>query len=242
MSLQVASDFVPAGGQAFYLLEDTYLKGSLQIRDTVADRDSIAIANLKVGALVLTLEDKKIWIVSELTFPTRENPDAEEKVTWEEFLTGGIPDDAPSDDKIYGRQNGAWVEVQASGTTGKRLVAIQTFDNLASGAFEEFSLVLAPTAIVISLSVSRPVKITAYGTPEKLETNPYQFLATADHLIDDGSMLLSDGSVFRTRNFSIFANMEAEASDQMYFIMESVDDAEGPVTMTLTYLPMESLA
>jgi hypothetical protein len=248
MPLQIASDLAPAGGGTFYLLEDIYLKGGLQIRKTVAERDAIAISNLKLGALVLCLDQNKIWQVTELVVPSRENPDAEEKVTWEELPmgggTGGI-EEAPEDGKTYGRKDGEWVEVSVGSgggfEPGKRIVAIHTTDPLPIGVSTEFEMQLAVSSLVLKLSVNRPVKVSAYSTPAKDEPNPYQFLATPDHLTDDGSMLLSDGTIFRTRNFSIFANMEATPSDKIYFTVENAEEAEGPVILTITYLPLETL-
>lgn len=251
MALQLASNIVPSSGGTFYLLEDLYLKGGFQVRDTVAARDTIALSNLKIGQLVLTVADSKIWKVKELVLQTRDNPDVEEKVTWEEFLTGeaaaGGLSDAPRDGKVYGRKDGAWVKVTASvsGEDGEpitpksRTVAIATVPALLAGATQDIELDLAVSCIMLKLSLSRPARLTIYGTPGKDEPNPYTFQATEDHLTDDGSMLLADGSVFRTRNFSILANMENTPSEKFYATVESVDDAEDAVVITMTYLPLE---
>ena len=47
----------------YYLMEDVYLKGGLQVRADIADRDSINVLNKKEGMLVMTLDDKKLWIL-----------------------------------------------------------------------------------------------------------------------------------------------------------------------------------
>jgi len=246
MAITLASNLAPAGGKSFYLLEDVYIKGGLQIQDNVAARDLIALTNLKVGALVLTIEEGKIWKVTTLTLPSIEDPTATPTVEWEELKLGNdgaISDDAPSDDKIYGRKNGEWVAVPAGvpGSLNTRTVAIQTVDNLVAGSSQEFALGLAVSSIILKLTVSRPIKVQAFGTPAKDEPNPYEFIATSDHLTDDGSMLLSDGTVFRTRNFSILANMESPSTSNIYFTVSNVDDAEGSVVLTITYLPLELL-
>lgn len=247
MALQIASNLTPAGTGAYYLLEDVYLKGGFSVQDSVSARDAIALSNLKMGQLVLTVAEQKIWQVTDLVLQSRDNPDVTESVTWTEFLTGGVSDDAPQDGKTYGRQDGAWVQVQAGsgGPTGltptSRTVAIQTISGLTQGVDQTFTLQLAVSCIVLKLSVSRPCKISAYGTPSMDEPNPYQFQGTDDHLTDDGSMLLSDGTVFRTRNFSIFANMEDTPTENMYFVASATDDGEGDVVLTVTYLPLEVL-
>jgi hypothetical protein len=242
MALQIASELVPAGGGTFYLLEDTFVKGGLKSVPNVETRDQIAISNLKLGQLVLTTEDSKIWQVVEIVVPSRENPDAVESVTWEELSLGAIKEDAPEDGKTYGRKNGVWEEVSGGGQLNTRQVVIHNIESLPVSESVEFVLELAVSCIVLKLEVSRPVKVKAFGSVTKDESNPYEFLATEDHLVDDGSMVLSDGSRFRSRNFSIFSNFDAVPSDDIYFTVESVDDAEGPVTLIITYLPLEVAA
>jgi hypothetical protein len=239
MALQIASELVPAGGGTFYLLEDTYIKGGLQALPNTETRDQIAVSNLKLGQLVLTTEDSKLWRVTEIVVPSRENPDAVESVTWEELSLGAIREDAPSDGKTYGRKNGIWEEVSGGGQLNTRQVVIHNIENLPVSESVEFVLQLAVSCIVLRLEVSRPVKVSAFGSLTKDEPNPYDFLATEDHLVDDGSMVLSDGTRFRSRNFSIFSNFDPTPTDDIYFTVESVDDAEGPVTLTITYLPLE---
>ena len=215
MALQIAANLVPSGGGTFYLLEDIYLKGGLQVRDSIDERDKIALSNLKVGALVLTIADSKIWKVTELTFPSKQNPDAVEKVTWEELALGG------------------------GGGLGKRQVVIETCPDLKVDTKYEFSLKLGALAIALKIETSRPVRVRAFSTPTKDEENPYEFISTADHLIDDGRQLLADGTVFRTRNYSILANFEDPVRNSTYWTLESVDEQEGPAVITVTYLTQE---
>lgn len=243
MAITLADKLEPAGGQTFYLLEDVYIKGGLQTCDNIGARDAIAISNLKLGQLVLTVNDSKIWKVAELTFPSSENPDAVEAAVWEELGLGAIDTDAPEDGKTYGRKDGVWTEVSGGGAgqLNTRQVAIHNIESLPASFSSEFTVKMAVSCIVLRLEVTRPVKVRAYGSITKDEPNPYEFIATEDHLVDDGSMLLSDGTKFRTRNFSIFSNFETEPNDDIYFTVDSVDDAEGPVTLTMVYLPLEVL-
>lgn len=230
MALQIASDLVPSSGGTFYLMEDVYLKGSFSVRDNIADRDKIAIANLKVGQLVLTIADKKIWMVTELVVPSRENPDAVEKVTWEEFITNGISG---------GGGNGPGDINNGSYGPNSRVVMVQTVDTLPVDTFQDFTLEMAASSLVLKLETSRPVRVLAYGTPDRDEVNPYEFVSTEDHLADDGRQMLPDGTIFRTRNYSIFANFENPATNNIYFTVKSVDEGEGPVVITLTFVPIE---
>lgn len=102
-----------------------------------------------------------------------------------------------------------------------------------------FELEMGKSSLVYRLSVDRPVKVTAWSTPAKDEPNPYIFLATADHLTDDGSTLLSDGTILKSRQYSIFVNLESPPLNKIYFDIASVDSADGPVTLSLTYMTVE---
>lgn len=228
MAVQLASNIAPKNGQTYYMMEDIYLKGGLQIRDNIADRDTIAIANLKLGALVLTVDTGKIWKVSELVQITPEEPDVVESVTWEELILGGGGSGSE--------------EPTEPGDVQRRQVVIHVVDSLGVDESEDFELELGTTSVILKLEVSRAVKITAYGTAARDESNPYEFLATDDHLIDNGTQKLADGTVFRTRNYSILANFDDPLTDKIYFTVESVSEETGPVTLTITYIPMEALA
>lgn len=220
MAITLASNLAPSGGQSFYLLEDIYIKGSLQIRESISERDQISPTNLKMGALVMTLSDNKIWKVTTLDLPSIEDPELIPYVEWTELELGG----------------------STAGDVQRRQVVIHTLDNLGVDSSEDFSLILGSTSVILKLMVSRKVKVKAFSTPDRDDPNPYEFLATDDHLIDDGSQLLADGSIFRTRNFSIFSNMEEPVTNNIYFTIESVDGVDGPVVMTITYIPMEAIA
>ena len=225
MPLQIADNLAPAGGGTFYLMEDIYIKGGLQIRDNAAARDAIDLTNLKLGQLVLTVDDSKLWICKELVLATPEAPDVEEKATWEELKLGGGDDDTGT-----------------PGDVQRRAVAIHTIESLAVDSEVEFPLLLGTSVIVLRLTVSRPVRVKAFSTAAKDDPNPYEFLATEDHLTDDGSQKLADGTIFRTRNYSILANFEDPAKNDIYFTVSNVGEDEGPMTLTLTYVPLEAAA
>jgi hypothetical protein len=219
MAVQLASNLAPKNNQAFYLLEDVYIKGGLMIQPTLAARNSIPFANLKIGQLVIILDDGKCWQVKELSGPSLENPTAPQNVVWEEFKFG----------------NG---DVEP-GTMKARQVAIKVIDSLPPETSADFHLNLGISAIILRLEVDRPVRVQAYATAAMDEPNPYHFLATEDHLFDDGSTLLSDGTVLKSRQYSIWANMESPTVNRMYMKVTSSDATDGPVTLTITYLTLE---
>lgn len=112
-----------------------------------------------------------------------------------------------------------------------------TVEDFPSGAIVEFDMDLGISSIVYALTVSRPCLLEVFSTKIKDETNPYTFLATLDHLTDDGSVLLDDGSIIQQRQYSIFANQEEPAENRVYARITNVDGVGGPITVSLTYFP-----
>jgi hypothetical protein len=94
---------------------------------------------------------------------------------------------------------------------------------------------LGISSIVYALTVNRPVLVEVFATSLLNETNPYAFLATPDHLVDDGSVLLDDGSVIQQRQYSIFANQETPPEPRVYARITNIDGVAGNVTVKLTY-------
>jgi hypothetical protein len=115
----------------------------------------------------------------------------------------------------------------------------RTYDGLLGYGYLDFELNLGISVIVYGITVSRPVKIEVFGTPDRGEPNPYTFIATPDHLHDDGTVVLNDGSSFQSRQYSIFANLEEPPKPNVYVRMSSLSSylAATPVTLTLYYYP-----
>lgn len=61
MPIQLASLIVPKNSNTWYLMEDIYLKGGLQVVANSAARDALNPLNRKAGMIVITQDDKKIW-------------------------------------------------------------------------------------------------------------------------------------------------------------------------------------
>ena len=144
--------------------------------------------------------------------------------------------------------NGSWQVFVTSGGGGSSggLVALDrqtltyTVPDLPASASVDFELLMgANTSIILTLTVSRPVKIQVWSTPDHTDTNPYTFIATSDHLLDDGSTLLSDGTILKQRNYSIFANLESPPLPKVYATVTNVDGVGGSVSVDLLYVEME---
>jgi hypothetical protein len=128
----------------------------------------------------------------------------------------------------------------ATGPTGKSAEVYRqrwnyTTAPLAIDGVIEFEIELGAAIIVYNLTVSRPVLVQIYGTPQKNEPNPYTFRATSNHLIDDGTTLLSDGTTIKTRQYSIFANLEEPVKEKVYARITNVSTTAGPVNISILY-------
>lgn len=109
--------------------------------------------------------------------------------------------------------------------------------NLPGYGFTKLDLPLGVSSIVYNLNVSRPCKVEVFGTRDRTDVNPYTFIATEDHLADDGTVILNDGSSFQSRQYSIFANLEDPPRPMVYATITSIDPfrAGEPVILDLTY-------
>lgn len=75
----------------------------------------------------------------------------------------------------------------------------------ASG-FIDFELDIGNSVIVYQLSVSHPCTFEVFDSADRDDMNPFRFIATEDHLTDDGSSLLSDGTIVRGRRYHIWSS------------------------------------
>lgn len=132
-----------------------------------------------------------------------------------------------------GNRGVVWSSVSA-GQVDRKKFNYEIAD-LPAGAYEEFTMDLGIASIVYGLTVSRPCVVEVFSTPGLNDTNPYTFLATLDHLTDDGSVLMNDGSVIQQRQYSIFANQEEPAKSKVYARVTNTDGVAGSVSLSLTY-------
>lgn len=137
-----------------------------------------------------------------------------------------------------------WDELQLGGGTGgglagERTTVTQIIPELEPNAFFDFELNLGKTIIVNKLSLSVPMRLEIYSLPDRSDTNPFVFIATADHLIDDGSTLMSDGTVYRSRKYSILSNDEEPALPTLYFRITNTEQLPSSCTISITYIVLE---
>jgi len=105
---------------------------------------------------------------------------------------------------------------------------------------EEFELQLGGTITVLEMSVSSgKLLVEAFSTTDRKETNPYIFESTMTQLSDDGSSIMSDGTIQFGRRYTILSNLESPANNTIYWRITNLDITEQVATLNLLYLVME---
>ena len=210
MPVAVASFLIPRTGSDYFLLEDKYLRGGLQVLANAEERDYMPEDRLKAGMIVVTQNDGVLWQLQA------------DEITWTELkLGGGEPGDGEGGGGTKPRR------------TIDHTVSIQSF------SYADFSLPMGNTVIVHKLSVSAPCSVEVHETVERIDSNPFVFVAGDGHLVDDGSSMMEDGTIIRNRRYHIWANMEPEPNGEIYFRILNSTENELTVTITVSFKPVE---
>jgi len=115
---------------------------------------------------------------------------------------------------------------------------------LTPNASESFVIDCGASAIVQRLKVDSPCVVEVFGVADHNpidDPTPYTFIAKADRLMDDGSTVLRDGTVLKTRQYSIFVNLENPKRPQVYGKITNNQPTSVSITLTLTYLTVEDI-
>lgn len=145
----------------------------------------------------------------------------EDMVTWAEFKVGG--DDGGEGEDPKPRQT---VE--------------HTIAEIPPQSYGDFSLPMGNGVIVYALRVSAPCQLEVHETKERIDGNPYRFIATEEQLYDDGTSVMEDGTIVRNRRYSIWANMDAEPNGDIHFRILNPSDDMTTVTVYITFKPFEA--
>lgn len=154
--------------------------------------------------------------------------------------TGDLGPTGPTGDTGLQGPTGPTGDIGITGPTGPQFTVYRNTWSYTVPALDvdsevSFDIPLGESIIVYNLTVDRPVKVTVYGTAAKDEPNPYTFIATPTHLTDDGTTTLSNGSIIKTRQYSIFANLEDPVQNKVYATITNTTQDAGPVTVKLLY-------
>lgn len=113
---------------------------------------------------------------------------------------------------------------------------------LETDEFIKFEIPSGSSALVTRLEVDAPCTVEIYSDKNYSDSVPYTFIATEDHLIDDGRTLLSDNtSVVTKRVFSII-NRDTPIDNLTYGKISNYDQ-NGPVDVNLIieFIPIETI-
>ena len=137
-----------------------------------------------------------------------------------------------------------WQEFKGGGggvSLGKRSRVTRTTPSLEVNGFEDFSLNLGNCCLLLSVEVDVPCLVEIFETSKRIDENPYRFLATADHLMDDGRTSSGD-AVIHNRRYSVICNLDSEESmsGKIFFRISNAGDSPVPITLSLVYLTLES--
>jgi hypothetical protein len=134
-----------------------------------------------------------------------------------------------------------WTEFKVGGGSAVRQTVQHSTIELQPGASDVFALNLGRSVLVYHFEVDTPCTVEAHGSVLRDDSNPYKFVATSDHLVDDGSSLMTDGTILRGRRYAILANTEPGNSGDIYFQLTNNDVVAKNVNLTLTFLPLETV-
>ena len=122
---------------------------------------------------------------------------------------------------------------------GRHLVSFLT-DEINTNGYQEFEMVLGGTITILELSVSTGnVQVEAFSSVDRSETNPYAFISSLTQLVDDGSSIMSDGSVVYGRRYTILSNLDATPNNTIYWKITNLDGTPQTVTLNVLYVPIE---
>lgn len=145
-----------------------------------------------------------------------------------------------------------WNQFKVGGSSGVRHTVVKTIVGIAAQERADFEMALGGTSLIFSLSVNTVCQVEVFETDQRADSNPYRFVSTPDHLKDDGSTLMTDGTILRGRRYHIFSNLEPVPTPNIFFRVTNLDAIPPPpgngempdvptkdITLTISFLPLE---
>lgn len=112
-----------------------------------------------------------------------------------------------------------------------------TLPPLAAQEFYDFELETAGACTLVKTTVDAAAVVECHSTPEREDTNPYRFVSTPDHLVDDGSYVVAGRRLYGPR-FCILQNLFRPEDGVTYWRVYN-DDPEliKAITVTVRSIP-----
>lgn len=125
--------------------------------------------------------------------------------------------------------------------SGPRQTVTYSVPEIPPASYADFELPLGNTVIVQRLKVESPCLLEIHSTPERVDTNPFRFIAVPGHLEDDGSAEQGDGTIIYNRRYHIWANLEDVPSGNVFFrVLNTDEEHQLMFTVTILFKPIET--
>tara|TARA_B100000700_G_scaffold88627_1_gene99889 strand:+ start:9172 stop:9966 length:795 start_codon:yes stop_codon:yes gene_type:complete len=264
MPVTVTSFFVKANPAIPFLMRDTDLRGGLRVvpdqsylQPLSENPSAIPMGARVTGMIVVTQSDNHLHqLQSDGVFEDMgvlgassqikniSAPlviDADGNLTVEEGRT--LPQEGNTGDvlRLNADKMPIWDPMSANPGQGIRSTVSKTVpEALGPSESFDFSMMMGRTNILLNVEIDVPqVQVEAYGDPSYGESNPYTFKSRPGQLFDDGSRLLSDGSIQFTRRYGFAANTEDPVSETIYWRITNFGNLPVTPTVTITYTAIE---
>lgn len=212
MPIFISSALLPKNAGSFFLIDDAYVRGGIQVRATLAERDAIVAGNRKAGMLVLVTADNQIYQLSSdlLTWTVFSQAPSSHTHHFEDLpLVGGklpeylIPAIAISDTFVVASEAAMLALNAQRGDMAVRTDINTTYVLSNETPTLKASWIALRTPTSVSLAGAGPIQIS--GT----QANPVVGIANAT-LSSSGAMSAAD----KTKLDSIAANATAYTHPQ----------------------------
>lgn len=264
MPVTVTSFFVKANPIIPFLLQDSDLRGGMRVVPDTSyflpisqNRDAIPMGARVPGMLAVAQDTMRIYQLSKdgvfedkgalgasssiknINAPFYLDQDGNLSIEEGTLLpTEGNPGDTLRLDQD---RKPIWRATEANPGVGIRDTISHTAPYaIAPGVHYDFSMMMGRTNLIIEVRTDVPqIEIQAFGDASYGERNPYTFKSRPDQLYDDGTRLMSDGSIQYSRRFSFVANTEDPVSEVIYWRFTNHSNMPVVPTVTITYTAIE---
>jgi hypothetical protein len=107
---------------------------------------------------------------------------------------------------------------------------------LESEEFYDFNLQTGGSCTLVLTTVDAPAIVECHSQPGRDDTNPYRFVSTVEHLVDDGSYTVAGRRVYGPR-FVVLQNLYKPEDGVTYWRIYNDSDQIRQITVTVRAIP-----
>lgn len=257
MAIKLTSNLVKQSPAIPFLFEDSDLRGGFRVVSTVSDLANIAVPAKEEGMLVIVQSTMELHQLESGTFVNKgklnQGSGLVKSVSSPLVLSVGgdlalensrsIPEATQQGRylKLDSNLEPIWAPLDAGTGTGVRNTVSHTISNsIDGGESVDFTTTFGRSALLIKVELDvAQVKVEAFGDPSRGESNPYTFKSRPNQLSDDGSTLMSDGTIEYGRRYAFVSNTEDPVNNVTYWKMTNHGNLPVTPTLTVTYTAIE---